>query len=100
MSFYADYVNYYNLGRVPKAEIRQDKARYYKRWPLQLHTIISGVRITGAADDVKQVDFSTRFQVRNDEKNISGVASETWLVQKTGGRVAIIDEKSKVLQRD
>ena len=90
-------VDYHAKGRVNKAFITNDKEHYFRRWPVQLHELHGGVMITNIAEGVKKVDFLTKFQVKNKSKQVEGVAQNKWVIQKVNGRLAIIDEKSKVL---
>ena len=97
LTYYADTVDYHAKGSVNKTFIKNDKEHYFRRWPVQLHELHGGLDITDIGEGVKEIDFLTKFQVKNNAKQVAGVAQNTWIIQKINGRLAIIDEKSKVL---
>lgn len=96
--YYADSVNYYARGDVPKDYIRRDLGYYFKNWD-QIRCSLEGdiQLIDTARPDIKQVRFQSSYEVENARRSVSGTADNTWKVQRTRTGLKVIDQKQSVL---
>ncbi|OQB37927.1 MAG: hypothetical protein BWY09_01479 [Candidatus Hydrogenedentes bacterium ADurb.Bin179] len=95
-------VDYYDGGIVARETILKDKLQYYKRWPVRQMRLASEIHIqTGAMPSVYDVSYDIFFEVWSPEKNsgIKGKATNTMRVQQQQGKLKIIAEKQKILER-
>ncbi len=85
MAFYADEVDYYSWGTVPRNRIREDKQAYFKRWPVRNYTVQSG-EITITPTDmagVYAVTYGLDYAVESPErgKQSSGLVTASLTLQ-------------------
>lgn len=101
LSCYADKVDYYSKGTVSREFVRKDKEHYFRRWDT-IESSIDGnvVLIVTDQQDVKIAKFITSFNVRNDEKSVSGKAENIWAIQRIDDDLKIVDEKQRILRSE
>ncbi|HLC15117.1 MAG TPA: serine/threonine-protein kinase, partial [Thermodesulfovibrionia bacterium] len=103
LSFYDDYVNYFDDGIVKKDFIRKDKENYCRRWPIVKNSLKGQIIVQNLSDESKKsVTFNIDFYVHNSERSvgISGTARNSLIIRKAKSELKIIEEKQKVLSRD
>lgn len=100
LSFYADKVDYYSKGIVPKNFIKTDKESYFKVFQRLSYSVMGDVHITDSDNPkIKQLDFIYAFSVQTPKKTLNGTAENVWTVQMIENRWRIIGEKQKVITR-
>lgn len=102
LSFYADQVNYFTWGNIPKKEVRKDKVNHFKRWQ-EISSEFDGeftLNDVYGRPDKKEVVFQIVFNVKNSQKAVRGIARNTWVLQRNGTELQIIDEKQQIISRN
>jgi hypothetical protein len=102
LAFYANSVDYFDVGTVTKEFIFQDKDRYCQHWK-EVHYELSGpvaVANAGFGSD-KQLTFETSFFARSPERNASalGKALNVLTIRAIDGAWKIIAEKQTITER-
>ena len=101
-SMYADYVDYFGAGIVDKDFIIEDKADFYRRWPEVNYRLLGRVIVENENSElVKRLIFSFRFHTYSSSRNreSSGTAENTLIVEKIEGVIKIVNEKQVVSLR-
>lgn len=105
MQKYAEEVDYYAWGKVPKDLIRQEKAEYFARWPQVSLDVAGNIELLALPENNQYfVSYLVNFSVHNPDKSygakrISGQARHIWHLHKQQGFFSIILEKQKVMYR-
>ncbi len=99
MSHYAPVVEYFGKP-TNRAEIRQDKAEYFARWPRASETIDNrSLKVTETGSGRADVTFTSTFRVESDERNawFSGtIANEYTFAREGGGPWHIVAQRGAV----
>lgn len=95
---YADQVNYYDRGVVNRDYIRRDLGYYYKNWDT-ISSSIDGdiVVIVTDQQDMRTVEFVSRYAVENARKSVAGKVQNIWKIKKVGNELKIVDQKQRIL---
>jgi hypothetical protein len=98
---YADKVDYYDRGVVGRDYVVRDLGYYFRNWE-KITTQLEGdvVMIVLDQPEVRIAKFVSSFSVRNDKKSLVGKTENIWKVQKTNGKLMIIDVKQKLLGKE
>lgn len=102
VALYDDSVDYFEEGFVSKDTIRQDKLKYYQRWPEVDHKLDSDITVHNSGDkNMILVEFITSFNVNNPKKraSITGRAENIIEVRRVDGKLKIKAEKQRILDR-
>jgi hypothetical protein len=90
LEFFADRVNYFNRGPIPKEEIRRDLQRYNQRWPQRRFWLAGDVQVHPQRDSLLRVTFPLRYELRSPTERASGTVRKTLLVEVTGDDLQIV----------
>ena len=95
-AFYADRVDYYDMGRVGQNGVLNDKQNYMERWPERSYERTSAIDLNRMGEDVVQARFEYRFRVANSEEEVEGTGWSLLTFRQEGNRLVIIGEKGDV----
>jgi hypothetical protein len=100
VQFYAEPAEYYREKQATHEFIREDKRRYYRRWPDVLFTLtgdLTASELLGSSDLV--VKFPTQFRVRSQQHGdtVNGSAENTMRLRKDNGRLLIVSVSERIL---
>ena len=90
LEFFADNVNYYGDGVVPREKINRDLKRYARQWPQRRFWVEGQVDVQPQADSRIRVTFPLRFELRNGKKQSSGKVLKTLLLEVAGEDLQIV----------
>lgn len=95
-AFYADRVDYYDMGRVGQNGVMNDKQNYMDRWPERSYERTSAIDLNRLGGDVVQARFEYRFRVANSSEEVAGTGWSLLTFRQEGNRLVIIGEKGDV----
>ncbi|HMB90995.1 MAG TPA: serine/threonine-protein kinase [Rhodothermales bacterium] len=95
-AFYANRVDYYDMGRVGQNGVMSDKQNYMERWPERSYERTSAIDLNRLGDDVVQARFEYRFRVANSEEEVEGTGWSLLTFRQEDNRLVIIGEKGNV----
>jgi hypothetical protein len=100
LPLYADLVDFYGKP-FDHQMIREDKARYFRRWPEIHHTLIGDVEIEHQAT-VTILRFPIQYDTHNRERGDtkSGTAIGTLAVRRLGNEWKIVGESQSGYVRE
>jgi hypothetical protein len=97
---YAAQVDYYQRGRIDRAQVMADKRSYYRRWPERTYSYVpASLRIERAASDGVTIVFRHRYEVAAGRERRQGVAITRLEIVLRGGRFIIAREAGAVETR-
>ena len=97
LTLYADEVDFYKKGVVKKDFVREDKIRYFERWPKRTYTPSAAPTVTPVpGTDRVRIDAPVRYQVKSGDKSASGEALFVFEVVVRNGAPRIVFEDSTV----
>jgi hypothetical protein len=93
LPLYAPKVDYYDRGTVGRSYIRDDKARYFKRWPTRRFSVNGDYRVSPATDvDAMNVAFVTDYAVTDEQKTVRGQSTVYLTLALVDGDIRIARE--------
>jgi ketosteroid isomerase-like protein len=102
LQLYAENVDYHGQGRVTKAFIRQDKQKYYRRWPSVANALDGKIDVQQTSrDNTTVLSFTVQFRARSPERRATstGKARNTLVVANMNGQWRIVKEQQDILSR-
>jgi len=97
LTLYAEEVDFYKKGVVKKDFVREDKVRYFERWPKRTYTPSATPTVTPVpGTDRVRIDAPVRYQVKSGDKSASGEALFVFEVVTRDGAPRIVFEDSTV----
>lgn len=100
LAMYADEVDFYKKGVVKKDFVREDKVRYFERWPGRSYTLAARPTVTPVQGANRtRIEAPVRYQVKNGERTGAGEALFVFEVINDGGTPRIVFEDSTVTAR-
>ncbi len=98
---FADEVDYYDHGRLPRDGVMKDHADYYRKWPSRHYEMIAdSLQLKVIDDSTVEASFRYAFQVANTKKKAGGIAVTDLTIQVRDGRFIITREAGKVVSRN
>lgn len=99
MEMYGDTVDFYKLGSVSKAAVMEDKKKYFDRWPMRKHKLVSLKVQPGATKTPLEVSVTFHYVIRSVKgATKEGDANSTILLTKKKDSYVIISEKDTTTQ--
>ena len=100
-TMFADEVDYYDHGRLPRDGVMKDHADYYRKWPSRHYEMIAdSLQLKVIDDSTVEASFRYAFQVANTKKKVGGIAVTDLTIQVRDGRFIITREAGKVVSRN
>ncbi len=90
ISFFADHVDYFDSGRVPRRFVAQDQISYYRRWPNREFTLVGAPQVVSSDGHRATVRFRMRYKVSNGPDRASGITENVLRLQQEDDRLKII----------
>lgn len=95
LELYADEVDFYKKGLVSKDFVREDKTKYFQRWPTREYTVSGKPKVTDVPGSKRRrIEVPVRYKAKNAEKTASGEAVFVFEVVSDGGSPRIVLETS------
>ncbi|NMC48911.1 MAG: LysM peptidoglycan-binding domain-containing protein, partial [Desulfovibrio sp.] len=95
LELYADEVDFYKKGLVSKDFVREDKTKYFQRWPTREYTVSGKPKVTDVPGAKRRrIEVPVRYKAKNAEKTASGEAVFVFEVVSDGGSPRIVLETS------
>jgi len=96
MGMYADEVVFYKLGKVSRAVIKDDKRKYFDRWPVRKYEIKKPISVLpGPNLNEKRTNFEFQFALKNPKKAIKGIGTNEIVLRKVNDIIYIVSEKGE-----
>ena len=95
LRFYANWINYYELGQVTKDVVRKDLEHDIGKWPDRTYSITNAPKITADNDDVI-AEFPMKFALTNSKGASSGTLQMTVRVKSQADAWQVVDIQKKV----
>ena len=100
-TIFADEVEYYDEGRIPRSEVTADHDNYYRKWPERLYEMIAdSLKFTPTSDNTVDATFRYAYQLANGTKKTGGIGVTNLSIQLRDGRFEITKEQGKVVSRN
>lgn len=99
---YANEVEYYGAGIVPRADVMQDKRDFFQRWPEASYTLDGDIQIArNSQNGSVRATYRLIFDVRSDERGqvSRGRTEEAVTLREIDGALKIVAIRSTVLER-
>ncbi len=105
LTFYTEWVDYYNWGSVRQSAIRDDKRAFFNRWPQVRYALAGPVELfdTNKSNE-KHVIFDITFIAYNPDhedgmRTSSGKAKQEWRLRREPDGLKIVFEKQTIYTR-
>jgi len=95
MNSYSDAVDFYKFGLVEKNIIRQDKQKYYSRWPKRKYELKSFALAPGDRQHEAKVVITFAYEISNEKKTLQGEAKAVLVLQSNDEETRIVTEKEQ-----
>ena len=92
-ALYADRVRYYRLPAASRADIADDKAYYFRRWPDRSYRLASPVRATAGREPVLRFEYEYAVANPADDRYSDGRAWAELTLAPDGGTHVITSER-------
>jgi hypothetical protein len=101
LDLYADAVDYFKAGFVDKQYIRNDKQKYFDRWPKRKYLVQQPISFSYDVHDKTKiiVIFNVNFYAESEKKIAAGVAKNILTLQKIDDKILITSIKGYVINR-
>ncbi|HSH40082.1 MAG TPA: peptidoglycan-binding domain-containing protein [Chthoniobacterales bacterium] len=95
LEFFADRVDYYDQGTLPREKIRADLQRYNEQWPQRRFWLAGEIDVQPQEDSRVRVTFPLRYQLRNGSRLSVGEIRKTLLLEVVGEdlQIASVSER-------
>lgn len=90
LSFYAEYVDYFDSGRVSRQFVAKDQASYYRRWPNREFQLADAPQLLSSNGKQATVRFRMRYKVSSGQERASGVTDNVVRLRQENGGLRII----------
>ncbi|MFO1172728.1 MAG: caspase family protein [Hyphomicrobiaceae bacterium] len=98
---YADTIDYFDKGQISKSALVADKMAYAEKFPEQSHVIDAGsIKTSAAGDGGYTITFGYSFTVENASERIEGTGETELGVRIVNGKIIIVRETGRVLQKE
>jgi hypothetical protein len=95
MNSYSDAVDFYKFGLVEENVIRQDKQKYYSRWPKRKYELKSFALSPGERRHEAKVVITFTYEISNEKKSLKGEAKAVLTLQSNDEGISIIGEREQ-----
>ncbi len=95
MNSYADAVDFYTSGLVEKSIVRQDKQKYYSRWPKRKYELKSFKLTPGERQHEAKAMVTFTYEIANEKKSLQGEAKAVLVLQGNDDGIRIAGEKER-----
>jgi len=99
LDLYADKVDYATKGQTRRDIVRQDKVRYFSRWPKRTYKPGTATVSEPSSSGELRVTVPVAYTVSNGGKTASGEAVFTFVLRPAGESYRIVGESSVVQKR-
>jgi len=93
--FFADHVDFYSIGTVSRNTVRQESAKYEKKWPNRTYKVVGSPHIEKVGATYI-VNTTLRFAVANYKRVITGRADNILTIQIFNGFPKIVSVRETV----
>jgi hypothetical protein len=98
VSFYADEVNYFDEGRVPRSAVARDQRAYYRRWPQREFALVGEPEVLRTTANGATVRFRVRYQLRSSNESARGETENVVGLRREGERLRIASIRERKLK--
>jgi hypothetical protein len=89
-AFFADRVQYYDVGIKDRENIRKDLERYDARWPQREFRLAGDITVEPQNGNRARVTFPLQYELRNSAKHSSGKINKTLVLESSGEDFQIV----------
>lgn len=96
LEFFADHVDYFDEGKLPREKVRHDLLRYDARWPERRFWLAGDLEVRPEFNHRLNVTFPLRYELRNRSERASGGVRKTLVLEKTANHdleIVAVNEK-------
>jgi hypothetical protein len=99
LAFYAERVDYFDHGVVPRQFVEKDVRRYYKRWPARKFTLLSMTSEPHPTSGEVVVKFRIRFDLKSPRESARGETENTFRVGEGTENTKLVSLRERRVRR-
>lgn len=101
MKYYAESVIFYKFSEADKSFIRNDKKKYYAKWPQRKYSLLKFETVyTGESKISRTFQATYHFVISNSKESLEGDAKVELSLSKRRGVLTIGHEKGQVIKKE
>ncbi|MYL84262.1 CHAT domain-containing protein [Desulfovibrio aerotolerans] len=94
LDFYADQVDFFNVGKANKSIIKKSLDYYTNRWPIRNSSIISMSIDFNQQNNTYEIKISYDYSTKNSTLQKQGTAHDAFIIKQNGHKFGIVSEKN------